>query len=159
MSFLNDFKSGTLHDIFKSLSLPFQNDEKERVIDYNWHVDSILKNSQSYNKDGVKKGGKDGGPAANAKIEEEGSHQPEASKAKTVQPLPFIPPRPPGVYFGGGGFVGGNPFPYNTLTGRIQSDLNNKLSKATSGLSQIFDGKAAPALSRTASRNDPGNGV
>lgn len=31
---------------------PFQTDSKENVVDYNWHVDGILKNSQSYNKEG-----------------------------------------------------------------------------------------------------------
>lgn len=36
---------------------PFQTDDKDNVIDYNWHVDGILKNSQSYNKEG-KNGGK-----------------------------------------------------------------------------------------------------
>jgi hypothetical protein len=31
---------------------PFQTDERSNVVDYNWQVDGILKNSQSYNKEG-----------------------------------------------------------------------------------------------------------
>lgn len=30
---------------------PFETDEKSNIIDYNWQVDGILKNSQSYNKE------------------------------------------------------------------------------------------------------------
>jgi hypothetical protein len=33
------------------LKSPFETDSKKNIIDYNWHVDGILKNSQSYNKD------------------------------------------------------------------------------------------------------------
>ena len=51
-----DYRTEDLHIVFKELSKPFQDDVKENVIDYNWHVDSILKNSQSYNKEGAKNG-------------------------------------------------------------------------------------------------------
>ena len=33
------------------LRQPFETDNKKNIIDYNWHVDGILKNSQSYNKE------------------------------------------------------------------------------------------------------------
>ena len=33
------------------LKQPFETDLKSNIIDYNWHVDGILKNSQSYNKE------------------------------------------------------------------------------------------------------------
>lgn len=41
---------------------PFQTDERANVVDYNWQVDGILKNSQSYNKEGKNcgKGGNGG---------------------------------------------------------------------------------------------------
>lgn len=34
-----DLKSDNLHRVFRDLSLPFQSDNKDKVIDYNWHVD------------------------------------------------------------------------------------------------------------------------
>lgn len=37
---------------FREMRRPFQTDAKKNIIDYNWHVDSILKNSQAYNKPG-----------------------------------------------------------------------------------------------------------
>jgi succinylglutamate desuccinylase len=40
-----------INKIFKKLREPFETDEKSNIIDYNWHVDGILKNSQSYNKE------------------------------------------------------------------------------------------------------------
>ena len=40
-----------LYTKFNEMRSAFQTDAKENVIDYNWHVDGILKNSQSYNKD------------------------------------------------------------------------------------------------------------
>jgi benzoyl-CoA reductase/2-hydroxyglutaryl-CoA dehydratase subunit BcrC/BadD/HgdB len=39
---------------FYVMRLPFQTDDKKNIIDYNWHVDGIIKNSQSYNKEGKK---------------------------------------------------------------------------------------------------------
>lgn len=39
-----------INKIFRKLREPFETDEKSNIIDYNWHVDGILKNSQSYNK-------------------------------------------------------------------------------------------------------------
>lgn len=54
MSFLNNLKMSQIHMTFKELRVPFQIDKNENVIDYNWHVDGILKNSQSYNKEGKK---------------------------------------------------------------------------------------------------------
>ncbi len=51
MSILNDLSIKDLHEKYKDMKQPFQTDSKENVIDYNWHVDSILKNSQSYNKE------------------------------------------------------------------------------------------------------------
>lgn len=62
MSLLGDLTIKDLHDKFCELKQPFQTDSKENVIDYNWHVDSILKNSQSYNKEGKKE--KDKKPGA-----------------------------------------------------------------------------------------------
>jgi len=40
-----------LHRIFKAMRTPLEVDKKSNIIDYNWHVDGILKNSQSYNKE------------------------------------------------------------------------------------------------------------
>ena len=56
-SYLVNLKVKDIHMKFGEMRLAFQNDDKDNVIDYNWHVDGILKNSQSYNKEG-KNGGK-----------------------------------------------------------------------------------------------------
>lgn len=45
MSFLSNLKMSTIHRTFQDLRVPFQIDKNENVIDYNWHVDGILKNS------------------------------------------------------------------------------------------------------------------
>lgn len=45
MSFLFNLKMPSIHNTFKELRVPFQIDKNENVIDYNWHVDGILKNS------------------------------------------------------------------------------------------------------------------
>jgi hypothetical protein len=37
--------------LFERLRQPLETDEKCRIIDFNWQVDKILKNSQSYNKE------------------------------------------------------------------------------------------------------------
>lgn len=39
-----------LQAIYAMIREPYETDEKKNIIDYNWHVDGILKNSQSYNK-------------------------------------------------------------------------------------------------------------
>ena len=51
MSFLSDLKMRQIHEVFQELRKPFQIDATANVVDYNWHVDGILKNSQSYNKE------------------------------------------------------------------------------------------------------------
>ena len=50
-SYLAKISLRKLHKLFEKIRTPFQTDEKRNIIDYNWHVDGILKNSQSYNKD------------------------------------------------------------------------------------------------------------
>ena len=50
-SCLASLKLAQINKIFKLLRKPLETDEKVNIIDYNWHVDGILKNSQSYNKD------------------------------------------------------------------------------------------------------------
>lgn len=45
MSFLGELKMNAIHRTFMELRMPFQIDKNENIIDYNWHVDSILKNS------------------------------------------------------------------------------------------------------------------
>ena len=50
-SYLAGIKLAKVNKIFKKLREPFETDEKSNIIDYNWHVDGILKNSQSYNKE------------------------------------------------------------------------------------------------------------
>lgn len=49
--YLGRLKLAKINKIFRKLREPFETDEKENIIDYNWHVDGILKNSQSYNKE------------------------------------------------------------------------------------------------------------
>ena len=44
-SYLQRLGLAKLNKIFKKLREPFETDEKENIIDYNWHVDGILKNS------------------------------------------------------------------------------------------------------------------
>lgn len=39
-----------LNHLFSKIREPFETDYRENIVDYNWHVDGILKNSQSYNK-------------------------------------------------------------------------------------------------------------
>jgi hypothetical protein len=58
------------------LKQPFETDDKSNIIDYNWHVDGILKNSQSYNKE-----------SANEKKE-----QPVAKKITKEDQLPVVLP-------------------------------------------------------------------
>ncbi|TNV83044.1 hypothetical protein FGO68_gene16524 [Halteria grandinella] len=58
-SYLNGLKLKDIHQKFHEMRAPFQTDERANVVDYNWQVDGILKNSQSYNKEG-KNGGKGG---------------------------------------------------------------------------------------------------
>ncbi|CDW79920.1 UNKNOWN [Stylonychia lemnae] len=50
LSYLSKLKMRDLQKIFNLLREPFETDQKSNIIDYNWHVDGILKNSQSYNK-------------------------------------------------------------------------------------------------------------
>ena len=45
MSFLGKISTYSLHKVFEELSKPFQVDSRSNVIDYNWHVDTILKNA------------------------------------------------------------------------------------------------------------------
>ena len=54
-SYLYNINTRDLQKLFLELRKPFEVDEKENIIDYNWHVDGILKNSQSYNKEGSDK--------------------------------------------------------------------------------------------------------
>jgi len=49
-SYLRGLKIRDLQVIFLKLRQPFETDIRSNIIDYNWHVDGILKNSQSYNK-------------------------------------------------------------------------------------------------------------
>lgn len=58
-SYLSELKLRDIHQKFMEMRAPFQTD-RENVVDYNWQVDSILKNSQSYNKEGKNGGGKSG---------------------------------------------------------------------------------------------------
>lgn len=51
-SYLNELKMSDIYKKFFDMRQPFQTDSKKNIIDYNWHVDGILKNSQSYNKEG-----------------------------------------------------------------------------------------------------------
>lgn len=39
-----------MNRIFNALRKPLERDRRSNIVDYNWHVDKILKNSQSYNK-------------------------------------------------------------------------------------------------------------
>jgi len=54
-SYLGSLTIKDLGEIFQELKQPFETDSKKNIIDYNWHVDGILKNSQSYNKDNTPK--------------------------------------------------------------------------------------------------------
>ncbi|TNV84447.1 hypothetical protein FGO68_gene6247 [Halteria grandinella] len=49
--YLAGFKPPKINAIFKKLKRPLESDEKLSVINYDWQVDNILKNSQSYNKE------------------------------------------------------------------------------------------------------------
>lgn len=44
-SYLNKLKSRAMYQLFQELREPFETDNKVNIIDYNWHVDGILKNS------------------------------------------------------------------------------------------------------------------
>lgn len=54
-SYLSKLKSKKMQELFNELKKPFETDNKINIIDYNWHVDGILKNSQSYNKENTDK--------------------------------------------------------------------------------------------------------
>jgi hypothetical protein len=49
-SYLRDLNMNDIHRKFFQMRSPLQTDALHNVIDYNWQVDGILKNSQSYNK-------------------------------------------------------------------------------------------------------------
>eukprot|EP00347_Sterkiella_histriomuscorum_P024521 403330818 len=49
-SCISKMKIRDLQQLFVQIRKPFEIDHKSNIIDYNWHVDGILKNSQSYNK-------------------------------------------------------------------------------------------------------------
>ena len=49
-SCLAALKSKDVNRIFSILRKPLERDQRSNIVDYNWHVDKILKNSQSYNK-------------------------------------------------------------------------------------------------------------
>ena len=57
-SYLNNIDLRKMQKLFLQLKQPFETDNKKNIIDYNWHVDGILKNSQSYNKENADKGEK-----------------------------------------------------------------------------------------------------
>ena len=38
--------------MYNELRRPLETDDRDNIIDFNWHVDGILRNSQSYNKEG-----------------------------------------------------------------------------------------------------------
>ncbi len=52
-SYLKNLKISKLNKLFRKLREPIESDKRANIIDYNWHVDGILKNSQSYNKEGT----------------------------------------------------------------------------------------------------------
>eukprot|EP00347_Sterkiella_histriomuscorum_P022834 403336976 len=54
-SYLTNISTCRLQELFNELRQPFETDNKINIIDYNWHVDGILKNSQSYNKENSEK--------------------------------------------------------------------------------------------------------
>ena len=43
--YLRNFGISKLNKLFKKLRMPFETDEKRNIIDFNWHVDKILKGS------------------------------------------------------------------------------------------------------------------
>ena len=49
--YLRNFSTSKINKLFKKLRMPLETDEKRNIIDFNWHVDKILKGSQSYNKE------------------------------------------------------------------------------------------------------------
>jgi hypothetical protein len=64
-SYLAKLKTRQLFVLFQELREPFETDNRVNIVDYNWHVDGILKNSQSYNKENpADKGAKDGANGA-----------------------------------------------------------------------------------------------
>ena len=44
-SYLGKIQIKYMQQLFKELREPFETDNKDNIIDYNWHVDGILKNS------------------------------------------------------------------------------------------------------------------
>ncbi|CDW84749.1 UNKNOWN [Stylonychia lemnae] len=54
-SYLSNISTRRIQELFNELRQPFETDNKINIIDYNWHVDGILKNSQSYNKENADK--------------------------------------------------------------------------------------------------------
>lgn len=70
-SYLSTLKIRDLQKVFNKLREPFETDQKSNIIDYNWHVDGILKNSQSYNKLTVEKRGGGDNHTASEIVEED----------------------------------------------------------------------------------------
>ena len=54
-SYLGKISLKEMEALFLELRQPLETDDKDNIIDYNWHVDGILKNSQSYNKENSNK--------------------------------------------------------------------------------------------------------
>lgn len=44
-SYLSQLKIRDLQKVFRKVREPFETDKKTNILDYNWHVDGILKNS------------------------------------------------------------------------------------------------------------------
>ena len=44
-SYLDTISLKKMQKLFLKLKAPFETDNKRNIIDYNWHVDGILKNS------------------------------------------------------------------------------------------------------------------